>query len=167
MPVERVDVLTCEAAARLWHLAVLRWAQEHDCPWGEMTCSAAAGGGHLDVLRWAREHDCAWNPEVRMIWAGGNRDVLALIQQLGGSDDLLIRDVLSGTAMRSQMLPHSKHATTRLPTPHVQMHSMKVPPPSPSPSIHRASRCVSFSQTLSSPNYTAAYLRLTAAQCFL
>jgi hypothetical protein len=40
---------------------VLKWAQEHHCPWNEETCEYAARGGHLDVLKWAREHDCPWD----------------------------------------------------------------------------------------------------------
>ena len=47
--------------ARGGHLAALRWAREHGCPWDALTSCDAARGGHLAVLRWAREHDCPWN----------------------------------------------------------------------------------------------------------
>ena len=58
LPVERGDVL---CAALHGHLALLQWAREHDCPWGEGTCYLASRGGHLQVLKWAREHGCPWN----------------------------------------------------------------------------------------------------------
>jgi len=55
------DLRTCRAAAEGGHLEVLRWAWENGCPWDEETCGNAAAGGHVAVLRWAREHGCPWN----------------------------------------------------------------------------------------------------------
>jgi hypothetical protein len=38
------------------HLATLRWAREHHCPWNEGTIRAnAALGGNVDMLRWLDE----------------------------------------------------------------------------------------------------------------
>jgi hypothetical protein len=79
-----IHTSTCEAGAMGGHVEVLKWAREQGCPWDEMTCERAVRGGHLDVLRWARAHDCPWNPQVCRRAAGGNQDMLALIQQLGG-----------------------------------------------------------------------------------
>ena len=43
----QVDTV-CNHAARGGHLQVLRWARQHECPWGTMTCPYAAQGGHLE-----------------------------------------------------------------------------------------------------------------------
>ena len=59
------------------HLAVLKWARDHDCPWNAGTCTAAARFGHLDMLKWAREHHCPWNAETCASAAQhGNMEVL-------------------------------------------------------------------------------------------
>ena len=73
----------CPFAATGGHLAVLRWAREHHCPWGPATCVFAAMGGHLEVLQWAREHGFLWDklvcqyvsgsgyyPETHQAWLG-------------------------------------------------------------------------------------------------
>ena len=65
-------------AAEGGHLAVLRWARQHDCPWNEGTCSGAAGGGQLAILRWAREHNCRWGEQTLVplhtgTWSCGGR----------------------------------------------------------------------------------------------
>merc|ERR1719146_650616 len=41
----------CHYAAEGGHLAVLRWARAHGCPWDELTCAYAAEFGHLEVLQ--------------------------------------------------------------------------------------------------------------------
>jgi len=51
------------------HLAVLKWAREHGCPWDERTCWYAVHSlalpGHMEVLRWAREHGAPWDAATR------------------------------------------------------------------------------------------------------
>ena len=51
---------TCNSIVHGGHLAVLKWAREHGCPWGHV-CAYAAAGGHLKMLQWAREHHCPWD----------------------------------------------------------------------------------------------------------
>ena len=51
----------CNVWARGGHLAVLKWARAHGCPWDEMTFSGAALNGHLEVLQWPRAHGCPWD----------------------------------------------------------------------------------------------------------
>ena len=37
----------------------MQCAREQGCPWN--TCDQVAVGGHLAALRWAQEHDCPWD----------------------------------------------------------------------------------------------------------
>ena len=57
LSVGRSDVFV---AAQCWHLAVLRWADEHDCLWESGMCELAAWHGHLE-LEWAHQHGCEWS----------------------------------------------------------------------------------------------------------
>ena len=45
-------------AAKYGHLEVLKWAREHNCPWGGRTRKYAAKRGHIELLRWAEENGC-------------------------------------------------------------------------------------------------------------
>jgi len=73
LPLELVNV----CAAFGGHLAVLRWAREHDFPWGAESCARAAINGHPRVLTWAREHNCPWDERSRHYAAeGGHLEVL-------------------------------------------------------------------------------------------
>jgi hypothetical protein len=75
---------TCHSAAAGGHLAVLKWAREHGCPWNSGTCAAAAQGGHLDVLKWAREHGCEWSMSTCAAAAqGGQLETLQWLRQHG------------------------------------------------------------------------------------
>ena len=49
--------MCCLHAANAGHLAVLRWAREHGCPWDSITCIYAAMTGRLEVLQWVRDND--------------------------------------------------------------------------------------------------------------
>jgi hypothetical protein len=46
------------------HLACLKYAHEHQCPWNELTCMMAAFGGHLECLKYAYENGCPWSIRV-------------------------------------------------------------------------------------------------------
>ena len=61
LPLEGFPILLCRFSAKGGHLAVLKWARAHGCPWDEMTCSGAALNGHLEVLQWPRAHGCPWD----------------------------------------------------------------------------------------------------------
>ena len=55
------DKQTCAAAAFGGHLEVLRWARTNGCPWDADTCIKAAEGGHLEVLQWALANGCSYD----------------------------------------------------------------------------------------------------------
>jgi hypothetical protein len=55
---------TCEWAARVGRLDVLRWTRVRtDGPWtwDEAACAAAASRGRFEALRWLREEGCPWD----------------------------------------------------------------------------------------------------------
>ena len=68
-------------AARGGHLAVLRWARGHDCPWNRETCWCAARGGHLEVLQWARAHGCPWFKEHCVLASRRHPETHAWVRQ--------------------------------------------------------------------------------------
>jgi hypothetical protein len=81
--------MTCNAAARGGHLAVLQWLREHDCPWDWGTCVGAARAGQLEVLQWAREHGCPWNTDVCLDAAqAGQLEVLQWMRKNGATGDV-------------------------------------------------------------------------------
>jgi hypothetical protein len=87
LPVGMADV--CVWAAEGGHLAVLRWAREHDCPWNTNSCVGAARAGQLEVLRWVRENDAngeVWNENTVRAQAAGLRkqEVLTWLDELTG-----------------------------------------------------------------------------------
>jgi hypothetical protein len=71
------DSDTCTHAAMYGHLPVLKWAREHDCPWGWQTCAFAARAGHLEVMQWARDHGAPWDE--------------AFVREQGRHQDTLVR----------------------------------------------------------------------------
>ena len=60
-----------ELAAKGGHLAVLKYAHEHGCPWNWQTCANAAENGHLEVVKYAHENGCPWDWETQ-VWAARN-----------------------------------------------------------------------------------------------
>jgi len=71
------------------HLAVLRWARAHDCPWSFHTCKYAAEEGQLEVLQWVRENDATgeiWGENRVLYYAAGPREqeVLTWLDQVNG-----------------------------------------------------------------------------------
>merc|ERR1719396_133952 len=54
----------CDFSAGGGHLAVLKGARAHGCPWNEDTCAYAAKNGHLEILKWARANGCPWNEDT-------------------------------------------------------------------------------------------------------
>ena len=74
----------CWTLAAGGHLAVLRRAREHGCPWDQWTCAYAALHGHLEVLRWALENGCPWDGYVCAYAARGDHlDVLRWAREHG------------------------------------------------------------------------------------
>lgn len=69
------DARTCEAAARLGHLAVVKWAHSEGCPWNEGVCASAAREGRLDILVWARRHGCPWDWSATLREARDAKDI--------------------------------------------------------------------------------------------
>lgn len=75
-------------AAERDHLACLRYAHEHGCPWRDAVCEVASAHGHVDCLRYAHEHGAFWIGHCHEAAENGHIAILYYAKEKGITHDL-------------------------------------------------------------------------------
>jgi ankyrin repeat protein len=76
------DSVTCEFAARLGHIDILKYLIEKGCGIDRFCCDQAVKGGNIEILKYLREIGCKWNSNVCYAAAlNGHLDILRYIRE--------------------------------------------------------------------------------------